>query len=85
MTNPIQALIAKYGDDAVRALTRKAPAIEGEVVGDLVVPAAKKVMPDIEAKVIQNVGKAANSVDDIVEETLPYVKQKQSLMQTIND
>lgn len=85
MKNPIQAFIAKYGDDVARALTRKAPAIEGEVVGDLVVPAAKKVIPDIEAEVIQNVGKATNSVDDIVEESLPYVKQKQSLMQTIND
>ena len=88
MTNPIQALIAKYGDDAVRALTRKAPAIEGEVVGDLVVPAAKKVLPDIEAELVEKaplmIEQNAGKVADIAEDVAPYVKQKQSLMQTID-
>lgn len=88
MTNPIMALIQKYGDDAVKALVKKAPAIEGEVVGDLAIPAAKKVLPDIEAELVQKsplmIEQNAGKIADIAEESAPYVKQTQSFKDTID-
>jgi len=96
--NPFLQKLLTEGKDTVPALLKRlrGEAIEPEVVGDLATIAKKKVLADVPGELVgQKLLSApvqqalptsiASNVDDVLEEVVPFTKEKKGLMDHFND